>query len=166
MTELKTISTDAVPHAIEKAEHYRLLNQSWATESICLDILAVDPSNQDVQVLLLLALTDQFGQEAREHARQAFAVLDRLTGIYQRQYYAGLINERLGRAQLANSAMHAEAMAYESLRKAMEHFEKAEQLRPTGNDDAILRWNACARTLERLRSRDEAEGHYEPAFGE
>jgi hypothetical protein len=166
MTNLKTISAEAIPHAIEKAEQYRLLNQSWATESICLDILAIDPKNQDVQVLLLLALTDQFGQEAREHARQAFAVLDRLSDLYQRHYYAGLINERLGRAQLANSAMHAEAMAHESLHKAMGHFEKAEQLRPAGNDDAILRWNACARTLERLRLHEESEGHYEPAFGE
>ena len=29
----------------------------------------------------------------------------------------------------------------------MAAYEQAEALRPTGNDDAILRWNACARLL-------------------
>jgi hypothetical protein len=31
----------------------------------------------------------------------------------------------------------------------MEHFERAEVLRPPGNDDAILRWNTCARIIMR-----------------
>ena len=31
----------------------------------------------------------------------------------------------------------------------MELFEQAEALRPPGNDDALLRWNACARMLNR-----------------
>jgi hypothetical protein len=31
----------------------------------------------------------------------------------------------------------------------MEHFERAEVLRPPGNDDAILRWNTCARVIMR-----------------
>ena len=29
-----------------------------------------------------------------------------------------------------------------------EIFEEAERLRPAGNDDAILRWNACVRFLQ------------------
>jgi hypothetical protein len=28
-------------------------------------------------------------------------------------------------------------------------YEKAESLRPAGNDDAVLRWNTCARILTR-----------------
>ncbi len=31
----------------------------------------------------------------------------------------------------------------------MSCFEKAEPLRPPGHDDAILRWNTCARIIER-----------------
>ena len=166
MSQLKRISRDAIPRAVQKAERYRLLNQSWATESICLDILEVDAENQQVIVMLLLALTDQFAAETYELTRRAQALLARITDPYQKAYYAGIIDERLGHAQLAHAVMHAEAMAYESLRSAMESFEKAEQLRQPGNDDAILRWNTCARTLERLRLVEQTEGQYEPSFGE
>jgi hypothetical protein len=166
MPDLKTISREAIPRAVQKAERYRLLNQSWATESICLDILQVDPSNQPVLVMLLLAITDQFGPESRELARRAREVLERITDAYQKAYYAGIIDERLGHAQLAQGVMHAEAMAHDSLGAAMASFEKAEKLRQPGNDDAILRWNTCARTLERLRVQEQSEGQYEPSFGE
>ena len=166
MADLKKISHAAIPHAVQKAERYRLLNQSWATESICLDILEIDPANQQVIVMLVLALTDQFGPEPRELAHRARALLDRVTDPYQRAYYAGIVSERLGHAQLATSAMHAEALAHDSLSAAMAHFEQAERLRPAGNDDAILRWNTCARTLARLRAPDRDELAYEPSFGE
>jgi hypothetical protein len=166
MPDLKKISREAIPRAVQKAERYRLLNQSWATESICLDILEVDASNQPVLVMLLLAITDQFGAESRELARRARAVLARITDPYQKAYYAGIIDERLGHAQLAQGVMHAEAMAHDALRAAMESFEQAERLRQPGNDDAILRWNTCARALDRLRLVEQAEGQYEPSFGE
>jgi hypothetical protein len=166
MHELKIISAEAIPRAMQKAERYRLLNQSWATESICLDILEVDPAHQPVLVMLLLSLTDQFGAEPRELARRARVVLERLTDPYQRHYYAGIIDERLAHAQLALGAMHSEAMAHAALRAAMTSFEQAEKLRVAGNDDAILRWNTCARTLERIRLAEESEGVYEPVIGE
>ena len=166
MPELKTISKEAIPRAVQKAERYRLLNQSWATESICLDILEVDATNQPVIVMLLLALTDQFASESGELARRARATLDRLTDPYQRAYYAGIIAERLAHAQLTSGAMHAEAMAFATLRSAMESFEKAEALRQPGNDDSILRWNTCARAIERLRMIEHGEVQYEPSFGE
>ena len=108
----KTISKDAIPRAIQKAERYRLLNQSWATESICLDVLEIDPANQQVLVMLLLSLTDQFGAEPGELARRAQSLLRRLTDPYQKHYYAGIIEERLGHAKLLHGAMHAEAMAH------------------------------------------------------
>ena len=31
----------------------------------------------------------------------------------------------------------------------MRQFEKAEKIRPAGNDDALLRWNTCARMMAR-----------------
>jgi hypothetical protein len=166
MADLKTISREAIPRAIQKAERYRLLNQSWATESICLDILEVDAGNQPVLVMLLLALTDQFGPEPRELAGRAQSLLSRITDPYQRAYYAGIISERLGHAQLAHGAMHAEAMARQSLDAAMARFEEAERLRQPGNDDAILRWNTCARAIERLRLQEQEEAQFEPSFGE
>ena len=164
--DLKTISVDAIPRAVQKAERYRLLNQSWATESICLDILDVDPTNQPVLVMFLLSLTDQFAAEPGVLVARAHAVLARLTDEYQRQYYAGIIDERLGHAKLAHGAMHADAIAARLFRTAMASFERAEQLRTPGNDDAILRWNTCARTLERLRLQEESDVPYEPHFGE
>jgi hypothetical protein len=41
----------------------------------------------------------------------------------------------------------------------MNWFEKAEAIRPPGNDDALLRWNTCARIIERnnLVPREEEE---------
>jgi hypothetical protein len=57
----KVISTDAVAKAVEKAEHYRLLNDPEQAESICLDVLAVAPDHQIALRVLLLAMTDQFG---------------------------------------------------------------------------------------------------------
>src|SRR5690349_12491696 len=166
MSELKKNSHEAIPRATQKAERYRLLNQSWATESICLDILEIDPGNQPVLVMLLLAITDQFDGETGELARRAREVLGRLTDPYQRAYYAGIISERLAHAQLTSGAMHAEAMALATLRSAMESFEKAEALRQPGNDDAILRWNTCQRTLDAMRRHELADEVYEPSFGE
>ena len=65
MTErfvLKRISTDAIERSVERAEHYRLLNDPEQAESICLDILAVDPTNGQARITLILSLTDQFQQ--------------------------------------------------------------------------------------------------------
>jgi hypothetical protein len=162
----KTISHEAIPRALQKAERYRLLNQSWATESICLDVLEVDAAHQQALVMLLLALTDQFGPEPRGLAKRAMGVLDRISEPYQRHYYEGIVHERLAHAQLATNAMHAERMAQDSLQKAMRCFEQAESLRQPGNDDSILRWNTCARSLEQVRGGDDGDDGYEPQFGE
>ena len=165
--ELKPISRDAIPRAIQKAERYRLLNQSWMAESICLDILEVDPDNQQVLVMLVLALTDLNSGVAASEVMKAREYLARITDDYQRAYYSGMIAERRGQSLLARGGMGSGSMAYESLRDAMEWYEKAEKLRPAGNDDALLRWNTCARTID---SNDTlvapAEASYEPALEE
>ena len=69
--KLKPISSEAIPRAVQKAERYRLINQSWAAESICRDILEIDPANQQVLVMFVLALTDQL---ADDHGRIMKAV--------------------------------------------------------------------------------------------
>src|SRR5687767_11554788 len=98
MFELKRLSKEAVPEALDKAERYRLLNEPTEAESICLDILEVDPANQKALVILLLALTDEFAAGNSQSVEQARAVLPRLESEYDRRYYAGIICERRGKA--------------------------------------------------------------------
>ena len=85
--------------ALEKAERYRLLNEPGEAESICLDILHVDPENQQALITLLLARTDEFDQPTGDVAR-AQEVVPRLKGAYEQAYYAGIVLERKARAQL------------------------------------------------------------------
>jgi hypothetical protein len=164
--ELKPISSAGVAEALEKAERYRLLNEPSLAESICLDVLHIDPENQQALVMLLLALTDQFGHHGAA-AGKARELLPRLKGEYEQRYYAGIIWERSAHAQLRKGSPNAAFTAYDGFRQAMECYEKAAAVHPPANDDAILRWNTCARILMRnpnLRPRpDEA---YEPVLGE
>src|SRR5437763_16851465 len=98
--QLKPIDADAIPHALEKAERYRLLAEPEEAESICLDILAVEPENQQALIMLLLALSDQLrAKEASAFAR-AQALLPRLHHEYDQAYYAGVLCERRGSAHL------------------------------------------------------------------
>jgi hypothetical protein len=145
----KPISKDGIPKALQKAERYRVINDPTSAESICLDVLSVDPEDQQALVTLLLAITDQFGGAPMEGVRRAQAVLPRLKDEYKRTYYAGIICERCGKAQLRSGAPRSGEMAYHWLREAMSWYEKAEARRPAGNDEAILRWNTCGRLLAR-----------------
>lgn len=145
MFELKSISRDSIPEALAKVERYRLLNEPALAESICLDILAADPDNQRAVVALLLTRTDQFTEGmSPQLAREA---LRRIEDPYEQAYYRGLICERDAHARLRRAAPFCGFEAYELLLEAMDHFEEAERRRPAANDDAILRWNTCARIL-------------------
>ena len=146
MIELKTLSLEAVPRALAKAERYRLLNEPGEAESICLDTLAVGPDNQEAITVLLLAITDQFDTDA-SRVHEAWNTVERLTDEYERAYYSGIINERRAKASLKLNKPRGASQAYEWLREAMDFYERAEQLRPPNNDDALLRWNACARLI-------------------
>jgi hypothetical protein len=156
--QLKRITRDGIPHALDKAVHYRLLNDPVQAESICHDVLAVDPENQDALRCLILSLTDQFAANgsAAGAARDARAALTRLADAYEQAYYAGLVHERETRAFLhrKNSVRSA---AYDGFRLAMEWYERAEALRPPGNEDAVLRWNSCVRAIERERLEPVAD---------
>jgi hypothetical protein len=154
MFELKRIHQQAIPAAIERAERYRLLNEPIQAESICLDILAVEPDNQRALVTLLLALTDQFEARMAAAAKQATDALTRLTDAYHRRYYEGIVHERQAKAHIKRHNPGSAYIAHDLLRKAMTCYEAAAELRastPGGldNDEAILRWNACARILMR-----------------
>lgn len=147
--EIKPIHEDAIPEALSKAERYRLLGEPVQSESICRDILRLSPDHQAALVAIILALTDQFKLErgsGKAH-RSAREHVDRLTDDYERLYYGGLVRERAARALLRRS--NTRAFVYDGLREAMELYEKAERIRPEDNDDAILRWNSCVRTIRR-----------------
>lgn len=158
MFELKPLSRDTIPAALEKAVRYRLLNEPGEAESICLDVLHIDPENQQALVTLLLAVTDRFGKGYAVGVTQAHEVLPRLRDPYERAYYSGIVCERQAKAQLQNEGPACGLDAYEFLREAMAWYEQAEAIRPPGNDDALLRWNACARIIMRnkLTPRDHA----------
>jgi hypothetical protein len=147
MFELKPLSKEAIPAALDKAVRYRLLDEPGEAESICHDVLRIEPENQQALVILLLALTDRFGKGYAVGITQAQEVLPRLRDPYERAYYAGLVSERRAKAQLRQSGPGSGHAAYQLLREAMARYEKAEAIRPAGNDDALLRWNACARMI-------------------
>ncbi len=157
MFELKSLSKEAVPAALEKAERYRLLNEPAEAESICLDVLKTDPENQQAIITLLLAVSDRFSKGYGVSDTQAREWLARVKGEYERFYYAGILAERRAKAKLAQGTPGSRHYAHDGFREAMSCFEKAEALRPPGNDDALLRWNTCARliTKNKLIAREE-----------
>jgi|SRR5687767_3075820 len=157
MFQIKPISKESIPTALEKAERYRNLNEPMLAESICLDVLEADPQNTKAMVIMILAITDQFGNPSLSHINQAKQLVTRLPDEYDRHYYSGLICERQGKARLGKHMPDGGFIAYDWLREAMHHYEKAEAIRPPGKDDSILRWNTCARLIMRhnLKPSDE-----------
>ncbi len=146
MLELKRITPEAIPRALAKAERYRLLNEPDEAESICEDVLQIEAENQQALVTLLLALSDNFraGHAGRLH--RARELLPHLREPYEKAYYAGIICERWAKAQ--HDPNRSSPFVYNSLREAMSFYEKAVVLSPPGNDDAVLRWNACVRFIQ------------------
>ena len=159
MSELKPLSKEAIPAALEKAMRYRLLNEPGEAESICLDVLKADAENQEAIVTLLLALTDRFTKGYGVSDTQAKELLSRIKSEYERAYYTGIFSERRAKTKLTQNTPNCRFQAYDLFRDAMHWFEKAETLRPPGHDDALLRWNTCARIIERnkLVPREEEE---------
>ena len=147
MFKLKPLSQDAIPAALEKATCYRYLNESAEAESICLDILEVEPDNQQALITLILALTDQFQRNLSQSFPRSREAVKRLTDEYCRIYYRGIICERRAKVHFERGGPGSGHLAYDWFRQAMDAYEKAIDKRLAGNGDAILRWNACARLI-------------------
>jgi hypothetical protein len=147
--ELKRLSTSAIPAALAKAERYRLLNEPEAAQSICEDVLAVDPANFDAVRTFILALTDTFPNHDGRSVTRALELVAKMPSEYERAYFAGIVAERRARALLLRSGQGRALPAGDLLREAMKQFERAEAVKPADNDDALLRWNACVRLLNR-----------------
>jgi hypothetical protein len=144
--KLKPLSKESVDTALDKAEHYRLLNQPRLAESICLDVLDIEPLNQRAMIVLLLALTDQF-KSSTKTSQKALELANGLKDEYSKIYYTGIIHERRGATSLNSSSPGADSDAYEWYREAMEFYEKANEINKGENNDPILRWNTCARII-------------------
>ena len=158
MFELKQLNHEAIPAALEKANRYRLLNEPGAAESIYLDILAIDPDNQEALVGVVLAMSDRFAKDYAVGDGRIQDFIAKMQTDYERAYYTGIVYERRAKAVLEKGGINA----YELFEQAMECFEKAEAVRPSGNDDAILRWNGCARIITRnnLTPRELSAGDF------
>src|SRR5215211_4404614 len=98
MFELKPLHSDAISAALEKAERYRLLNEPGAAESIYLDVLAIDPDNQDALKNIILAMSDRFGKDYAIGDARVSEYITHLTDDYERQYFTGIMYERRAKA--------------------------------------------------------------------
>jgi hypothetical protein len=148
MFALKPISPESVSGALAKAERYRLINEPAEAESICRDILELEPENPQALTSLILALTDQIPEDSRAFGT-AVSTIARLASPYERAYYAGIAWERRAKARFMAGGQGSRQGVYDWIVNALQLFEEAERLRAHGNDDAVLRWNACVRFLDR-----------------
>jgi hypothetical protein len=162
--ELKSLHKNAVAAAFEKANHYRLLNDPENAESICLDILHVEPDHQEAIVTLILAISDQFVGGSKR-IKEAQSYVEKLVDEFQKAYYAGLICERAARAVLKKSTPRSNSTAFAWLKEAMHYYETAESLSSDQNDDGVLRWNSCARTILKHQLKPRIGDNY-VAYGD
>jgi hypothetical protein len=142
MMDQKTLPRGAIAGALAKAERYRLLNEPEVADSICRDILAVEPDNEAALVTFVLAITDQF---PRRSLRDAEEVVLKLAKPYDKAYYRGIAFERWAKAQLDRVPPN---VVYHLIQDALQSFGEAEKLGGEGNADPVLRWNYCVRLLE------------------
>lgn len=154
--KLHDIHAGAIESALIKARQYRSLLEPEIAESICLDILHIDNDNQQALVIYILALTDQIHHtEKQSQIKVAKKTIDRLTDEYQRHYYNGILNERRARFLISQPMSHS--FAYDYFAEALHFYKQAEKISPEDNDDAILRWNSCVRTIQKEKLKPRAE---------
>ena len=153
---LHDIHADSIDLALDKARQYRSLLEPEIAESICLDVLNIDPDNQAALVMYILALTDQISISGSQSPFQAIeTAIELLSSDYQRIYYNGIFHERRARFMLTQPM--SRAFAYDYFAKALECYQQAEKMRPEHNDEAILRWNSCVRTIGREKLEPVSE---------
>ncbi|MEO6447599.1 MAG: hypothetical protein ABIP66_20785 [Gemmatimonadaceae bacterium] len=158
LPDLKPITREGIAAALRKAHRYRLLNDSVAAESICLDVLAVEAGNVEAIVAHVLSITDQFGAGHSGDLARAEAAAAALEDRYANAYYRGIICERWAKSIVMRHLPRSGEMAFAWIEKALRWYEQAEALRSPSNDEAILRWNSCVRMLQRdpnLREREK-----------
>ena len=146
MFELKKLTHEGIDSALAKAERYRLLNEPTEAASICRDVLAVEANHQEALVMLILSLSDEYALGV-DPSKEIDGLVAKLKDPYEKAYFGGLALERRAKALFARRALGSSHVVHAWMHRAMHLFEQAEPIRPAGNDEALLRWNACARFL-------------------
>ena len=142
MFELKTLHKEAIPAALERAKHYRLLNEPGAAQSICLDILQIEPNNQDALITIILAMSDRFGKDYAIGDSQIKDYLAQISDEYERAYYTGIIYERRAKASLNKKLPGSEHAAYD-------YFLPDESFRLSRTNTSLARKNRKRRVPSR-----------------
>ena len=140
---VKRISTAGIAEAIAKAELYRSLSEPEEAESICRDILTIEPQHQ--LALRLLGLPDRSVhrswvrsyREAEEIFQQLNDRMNGTTTLGSRTSDARKRSSKPGNCLLTVQALRTGSYLSQRLRNS-----------PAENDDAILRWNRCVRLLQ------------------
>lgn len=162
MFETKSLPAGETAAALALAERSRATGEPDVAESVCLDVLAAEPDNQEALVLLVLARTDLLDRGLPGCVDRAREPLSRLHRDYDRAYYHGVICERQARYLLSRRGRRSAFVAFEWFRFAMEQYEEAIALEP-GRLEPRLRFNSCVRLIERNRlsapTPEEIEEH-------
>src|SRR5260370_23152118 len=135
--QLKSISKAGIPEAIAKAELYRYLNEPEEAESICRDILAVDPAHQLARRMLGLAITDQFIGATIDRDAEVESIFQSLRDPYEQLYYTGLLLERHAKTHLLIG--YPPHILLPLIQEPMHCFTESDKILPASNDDSILR---------------------------
>src|SRR5688572_2105418 len=126
MYSTKPIALESVPGALAKAERYRLLNEPGEAESICQDILDIQPDNEQARIMLFLALTDQIPDHSQAFAK-AMATIPHLDNAYDRAYYSGIAWERRAKARHTVNSPGSGRYVFEWIVTALGFFAEAEK---------------------------------------
>ncbi len=164
--QLRRLDGHDLGAACEKAEKYRDLNQPDESDSICRDVLAVDPKNQQALRTLGLSLTDRFRENSMQFRVEAIAVFARLDSEYERIYLTGIVWERYAKTLLHQEVWRS---AFDAFHRALDLFDRAEDLASGDDPDPILRWNRIVRELTthpRLIAAEHQEEASEIDFGD
>ena len=94
------INKSSLPSVIAKAKQYRSLLEPDLAISICLDVFAVDQSNQEALVIYILSLTDLYSHDVKVDQEKILSAINRLNSDFERNYYIGLMHERKARSYL------------------------------------------------------------------
>jgi len=150
------IHKDSIPTVLEKARQYRSLLEPDLAISICIDVFAVDPDNQEALVIYILALTDQYShQNTKPEPTKITQAINKLSSEFHQIYYTGIYLERKARALLKNPM--SRSFAYKAFMDAIAKYEVAEKMAPDHCSDPILRYNSCVRTIEKENLQPRAE---------
>ena len=122
----------------------------WGAGSAMMPIAGGDYTGtgaQEALITLLLALTDNFTNELNPSYQKALEAAKRLDDSYCSAYYTGIIYERRAKAHLGQGGPGSGAVAYSWFSKALESYDRALKGCDPDNQDAVLRWNSCARII-------------------